>query len=55
MIEYYLGDSDAVLLPHGFSDDDMRELVPRPAWILLQAYHPSAGDRTDQLSAAGTL
>ena len=44
-----------MLLPHGFSDDDMRELLPRPAWILLQAYHPSSGDRTEQLSAAGAL
>ena len=44
-----------MLLPHGFTDKDMRELVPRSAWILLQAYHPSAGDRTEQLTAAGTL
>jgi hypothetical protein len=55
LIQYYLGESDAVLLPHGFSDDDVRELVPRPAWILLQAHHPSAGDRTQELSAAGVL
>ena len=55
LVQYYLGDSDAVLLPHGFTDKDMRELVPRSAWILLQAYHPSAGDRTEQLRAAGTL
>jgi hypothetical protein len=55
LIQYYLGESDAVLLPHGFSDDDMRELVPRPAWILLQAHHPSAGDRTRKLAAAGEL
>ena len=55
LIQYYLGESDAVLLPHGFSDDDMRELVPRPAWILLQAHHPSSGDRTEQLSSAGVL
>ena len=33
----------------------MRELVPRPAWILLRAYHPSVGDRTEQLAAAGVL
>jgi hypothetical protein len=55
LVQYYLGDSDAVLLPHGFSDDDMRELVPRPAWILLRSYHPSSGDRTEELSAAGVL
>jgi hypothetical protein len=55
LIQYYLGEPDAVLLPHGFSDDDMRELVPRPAWILLQAYHPSSGDRTRKLAAAGEL
>jgi hypothetical protein len=55
VIQYYLGDPDAVLLPHGFSDRDMRERVPRPAWILLQAYHPSSGDRTRELSAAGAL
>ena len=55
VVQYYLGEPDAVLLPHGFSDEDMRELVPRPAWILLQAYHPSSGDRTEQLSAAGAL
>jgi hypothetical protein len=53
--QYYLGDSQVVLLPHGFSDADMRELVTRPAWILLRAYHPSTGDRTEQLSAAGAL
>jgi hypothetical protein len=55
VIEYYLGDADAVLLPHGFSDADMRERVARPAWILLRAYHPSSGDRTAELAAAGTL
>jgi mannosyltransferase len=55
LIQYYLGDADAVRLPHGFSEDDMRELVPRPAWILLRAYHPSSGDRTEALSAAGEL
>ena len=55
LMQYYLGDADAVLLPHGFSEDDMRELVPRPAWILLRAYHPSSGDRTEALSAAGEL
>jgi hypothetical protein len=55
VLQYYLGDADVVRLPHGFSDDDMRALVPRPAWILLRAYHPSSGDRTEQLSAAGAL
>ncbi|HSA83188.1 MAG TPA: hypothetical protein VLE23_20385 [Geminicoccaceae bacterium] len=55
MLQYYLAEPDAVLLPHGFSDADMRALVPRPAWILLRAYHPSAGDRTEQLAAAGAL
>jgi hypothetical protein len=55
MIQYYLAESDAVLLPHGFTDKDMGELVPRSAWILLRAYHPSTGDRTGQLTAAGTL
>jgi hypothetical protein len=55
VVQYYLGDSDAVLLPHGFTDADMRELVPRPAWILLRAYHPSSGDRTHELEAAGAL
>ena len=30
-------------------------VLPRPAWVLLRAYHPSAGDRTEQLSAAGSL
>jgi Dolichyl-phosphate-mannose-protein mannosyltransferase len=54
-VQYYLGDADAVLLPHGFTDADMRALAPRPAWILLRAHHPSSGDRTDQLSAAGAL
>ena len=55
MIQYYLEEPDTVLLPHRFSEDDMRALLTRPAWILLQAYHPSAGDRTEQLRAAGTL
>jgi hypothetical protein len=55
IIQYYLGAADAVLLPHGFTAQDMRELVPRPAWILLRAYHPSVGDRTQQLAAAGVL
>lgn len=55
MAQYYLGDPDAVLLPHGFSEHDVLELAPRPAWILLQAHHPSAGNRSDQLTAAGTL
>jgi hypothetical protein len=55
LLQYYLAEPDAVLLPHGFSGDDMRALVPRPAWVLLRAYHPSAGDRTDELSAAGEL
>jgi hypothetical protein len=54
-VQYYLGDADAVLLPHGFTDADMRALAPRPTWILLRSYHPSSGDRTDELSAAGTL
>lgn len=55
VLQYYLGDADVVRLPHGFSEDDMRTLVPRPAWIMLRAYHPSSGDRTEQLSAAGAL
>jgi hypothetical protein len=55
MSQYYLGDPDVVLLPHGFSERDMLELVPRPAWILLGAHHPSRGDRSERLQAAGTL
>jgi hypothetical protein len=55
LVQYYLGDADAVLLPHGFTDKEMRELVPRSAWIVLRAYHPSSGDRTEQLTAAGAL
>jgi hypothetical protein len=53
IIQCYLGAADAVLLPHGFSAQDMRELVLRPAWILLPS--PIGGDRTEQLAAAGVL
>jgi hypothetical protein len=56
MAMYYLEDADAVLLPGGgISPSDMRELVPRPAWIVLSAYEPSAGDRSLQFEAAGQL
>jgi Dolichyl-phosphate-mannose-protein mannosyltransferase len=55
MIQYYMAEPEAVFLPHGFSDHDMHELVPRPAWILLHSYHASSGDRTEELSAAGAL
>ena len=56
MAMYYLEDPDAILLPRGgFSRSDMRELVPRPAWIVIEVYEPSAGDRTRQVEASGRL
>ena len=56
MAMYYLEDPDAVLLPRsGFSRSDMREFVPRPAWLVISVYEPSAGDRSRQVEAAGRL
>jgi hypothetical protein len=55
MAMYYLEDPDAVLLPRSFSRGDLRELVPRPAWIVIRVYEPSAGDRSRDVEAAGQL
>lgn len=53
---FYMREPHVAITPReGFSAADLRALMPSPGWIIISAYRPSLGDRSDGLDFAGDL
>jgi len=55
MIQYYLEEPDALLLPARDADPNATDLVRGPAWLVYRVDQPSTGDRSHELPVTGQL